>query len=98
MSVRVEHRQSPGRHRPGIAILPTTNLGWWAVGLVAAFFPLVFAAGVFPGAAALGFLCGVAGGMAAITAIVRDHERALTVYAGLVPFLIAIAFAVAQLF
>ena len=97
MGARVEHRGTPGKHWPRIAILPTTTLGWWAVGLVAAFFPLVFAAGAFPGAAALGLLCGLAGGIAAITAIVRDHERGLSVFAGFVPFLIAIGFAVAQL-
>jgi hypothetical protein len=92
MGVRAEH---PGSRR--IAVLPTTKLGWWAVGLTAAFFPLVFAAAVVPGAAALGLGCGIAGGVVAVIAIVRDYDRALTVFAGLVPFVIGLAFMLAEL-
>jgi hypothetical protein len=73
MSVGVEHPRSPVKHGPRITILPTTDLGWWAVVLAAAFFPLVFAAAVVPGAAALGFVCGLAGGVAALMAIVRHR-------------------------
>lgn len=91
----VEHPGSPVSGRR-IAILPTTKLGWWAVGLAGGFFPLVFAAGVVPRAAALGFVCGLAGGIAAVTAIVRDHERAVTVFAGVLPFVVALAFMVAE--
>jgi hypothetical protein len=65
MSVRVEHRRSPGKHRPRITSLPTTQLGWWAVGLAGAFFPFVFAAAILPIGAAIGFVCGLAGGVAA---------------------------------
>lgn len=43
MNVRVEHRGSPVKHRPQITFLPATHLGWWAVGLAAAFLPFVFA-------------------------------------------------------
>lgn len=46
------------------------------LGLAAAFFPLVFAAAVVPRGAALGFVFGLAGGVAALMAIVRDRERA----------------------
>ena len=92
MSVRLEHHGSGVKHRPRITVLPTTHLGWWAVGLAAAFFPLVFAAAVVPRGAAIGFVCGLAGGVAALMAIIRDRERALTVLAALVPLAIAVAF------
>lgn len=97
MSVRAEHPGSPAEHRPRTTILPTTNLGRWAVGLAAAFLPLVFAAAVVPRGAALGFVCGLAGGVVALMAIVRERERAVTVFAALVPLAIAVAFALAEL-
>jgi uncharacterized membrane protein YphA (DoxX/SURF4 family) len=89
MGVGVEHQGSPIKHRPRIAILPSTRLGWWTVGLTTAFFPLVFAAGLIPRAAALGLVCGLAGGIAAAIAIVRDHERAVSVFVAFVPFTVA---------
>jgi hypothetical protein len=89
MSVHVEHRRR-------LTILPATHLGWWAVGLAAAFLPLVFAAGVVPLAAAIGLLCALGGGLAALIAIVREHERALTVLLALVPLVIALAFVLVQ--
>ena len=94
MSVRVEHHGSPVR--PRITLLPTTRLGWWAVGLAAAF-PFVFAAGVVPRAAAIGFIGALAGGVAALIAIIRDRERALTVFVALVPLVIALAFLLVEL-
>lgn len=94
MSVGAEHLGQPVRH-PRIPILPTTHLGRWAVGL-AAFFPLVFAAAVVPRGAALGFVCGLAGGAAALVAIVRDRERAVTVFAALAPLVAAVAFVLAE--
>jgi hypothetical protein len=97
MSVRVEHRGSPSKHRPRINFLPKTHLGWWAVGLAAAFFPFVFAAAALPSAAAIGFVCGLASGVAALMAIIRDRERALTVLVALVPLVIAVAFLLVQL-
>jgi hypothetical protein len=97
MSVGAEHPGSPVEHRPRITIVPTTNLGRWAAGLALAFFPLMFAAAVVPRGAALGFVCGLAGGVVAFTAIVRDRERAVTVFAALVPFAIAVAFVLAEL-
>jgi hypothetical protein len=78
-------------------ILPTTRLGWWAAGLAAAFLPLVFAASVVPRGAAVGLVCGLVGGVAALTAIVRDRERALTVVVAIVPLVIAVAFVLAEL-
>lgn len=65
-------------HGPRVTFSPTSVLGRWAVGLAAAFFPLVFAAAVVPRGAALGFVCGVAGGAAGLLAIIRDRERAVT--------------------
>lgn len=97
MGVGVEHPGSPDARAPRIAILPTTRLGWWAVGLAAAFFPLVFAAAVVPRGAALGLVCGLAGGVAASIAIVRDHERAVTVFAAVAPFAVGLTFMVAEL-
>ena len=96
MSVRPEHPRSPVGRRPRISLLPTSVLGWWAVGLAATFFPLVFAAPLVPIGAALGFVCGFAAGVAALVAIVRDRERALTVCAALVPLAIAVAFVLAE--
>jgi hypothetical protein len=97
MSVGVEHPGTPVKHGPRITVLPTSELGWWAVALAAAFFPLVFAAIVVPRGAALGFVCGLAGGVVAVMAIVRDRERAVTVFAAVVPLVIAVAFVLAEL-
>jgi hypothetical protein len=97
MSVGAEHPGSPVKPRPRITIVPTTHLGWWAVGLAAAFFPLVFAAAVVPRGAALGFVCGLAGGVAALMAIIRDRERAVTVFAAVVPLAVGVAFVLAEL-
>jgi hypothetical protein len=97
MSVEAEHPRSRIHHGHRVTILPATGLGRWAVGLGAVFFPLVFAASVVPRGAALGFACGLAGGAAALLAIVRDRERAVTVFTALVPWAIAVAFVLAEL-
>lgn len=97
MSVGAEQPRSPLRHRPRITVLPTTALGRWAVGLTVAFFALVLAGTVVPRGAALGFACGLAGGIAALAAMIRDRERAVTVFAALVPPAIAVAFVVSEL-
>ena len=97
MSVRAERQRSPAKHRPRMTFLPITRLGWWAVGLAAAFFPFVFAAAVVPRGAAIGFVNGLAGGVTALVAIIRDRERALTVFVALVPLVIAVAFLLVEL-
>ena len=97
MNVRVEHQGSPAKHRLRITFLPTTHLGWWAVGLAAAFFPFVFAAAVVPRGAAIGFVCGFGGGVTALMAMIRYRERALTVFVALVPLVIAVAFLLVEL-
>lgn len=96
MSRGVDQPGSPVEHRPRITILPMTDLGRWAVGLAAAFFPLVFAATVVPRAALIGLVCGLVGGVTALVAIIRDREHALTVFAAVVPFAIAVGFVLAE--
>ena len=96
MGVLAEHHGTPVKNRPRITILPATHFGWWAVWLTAAFFLLVFAATVVPRGAALGFVS-VAGGIIALMAIIRERERAVTVFAALVPLAIAVAFVLAEL-
>ena len=95
MSARADH---PGArlNRPRSRILPTSSLGRWAVGLSSGFFPLVFAATVVPRGAAFGMAFGVSGGAAAVVAMIRDRERALTVFAALLPAAIAVAFVLAE--
>jgi hypothetical protein len=96
MKARIEPSGSPWSRRR-IAVLPTTAPGWWAVALAVASVVLVFAAGEVPRGAALGLACGVAGGGAALVAIARDRERAVTVLASLLPLVIAVGFVVAEL-
>ena len=78
--------------------LPTTRPGRWAVGLAAAYVLLMPAwrlmgpLGAFPA-----LLCGLAGGVAALVAILRRGERALTVFAALLPFLSVVTFVLAEL-
>lgn len=96
MGVRAGH-SGPFKKRLQITILPTTYLGRWAVWLAASFFALVLAGALVPKGAALGFVCGLASGVAALTAIVRDRERAVTVFAALAPLAIAVAFVLAEL-
>lgn len=93
----VEHRPSPVEIPPRIRVLPTTLLGRWAVGLAGVFLVLVLVGTVVPRGGALAFLCGLAGGVVALIAIVRERERALTVFAALAPLAFALAFLVAEL-
>ncbi len=88
-----------GARHPGapISTLPATTLGWWAVGLSAAFGGLILTATIVPRGAGLGFLLGLAGGIAGLTAILRDGERAVLVLATFLPVVIAVAFVVAEL-
>jgi hypothetical protein len=87
--------QVPRRRHP---VLPTTRLGRWAAGLAVGYVVLQFAwsflgpLGAFPS-----FACGVAGGVVALLAILRRGERALTVFAAVLPLLSVIAFVLAEL-
>jgi hypothetical protein len=81
-----------------LVVLPTTRLGNWAVGLAAASVVLLLGwsfvgrAGGVPGLA-----FGLAGGVLALVAIFQRGERALTVFAVLLPFLTALVFLLAEL-
>ena len=97
MGIGAQHPGSPVEHHSRITVLPTTVLGWWAVGLSAGFWAFVLAATGVPRGATLGFACGLAGGVAALTAIVRHGERAVIVLAAFVPVVIAVAFVLAEL-
>jgi hypothetical protein len=77
--------------------IPHTKLGWWSVGLAAASVVLIFAWSVLPGGAWLGFLCGIAGGITAVIAIVRKQERALLVWLPILPAIFVIYFIAAEL-
>jgi hypothetical protein len=66
---------------------PHTKLGWWAVGLATASFVLQFAWSILPGGAWLSFLCGLAGGIIAIIAIIRQQERSWLVFLSILPML-----------
>jgi hypothetical protein len=97
MGVGLGHPGSPVGRRPWITILPATTLGRWAVGLAAAFIGLVLVGVVVPRGGSLAVVCGVAGGVAALVAVVRDHERAVTAFAALLPLAFAVGFVVAEL-
>lgn len=66
---------------------PHTKLGWWAIGLAIAGILLVFAWTILPGGAILGFLCELAGGIVALVAIIRQHERSWMLWLALLPML-----------
>ena len=80
-----------------VAVLPTTTPGWWSVGLLAAHVLLVLAWSVVPGGAIAGFVCGLVGGGVALTAIRRSGERAVLVFAAIVPLVLVVLFVIGEL-
>jgi hypothetical protein len=72
--------------------MPQTKLGWWAIGLAAASIMLLFAWSFLPWGAWPSFLCGLAAGIIALIAIVREHERSWLVLLSLLPLLNLIVF------
>ena len=66
--------------------------GWWAIGLAGASIVLIFAWSILPGGAILGFLCGIAGGVLALIAIIRQHERSWIVFLSLLPLFWVLVF------
>lgn len=86
------HQRLPVEKRRRFAVAPTTRLGEWAVGLAVASFVLGMGwrlmgpVGGFPM-----IVVALASGVVALQAILRDGERALTVFASLVWFLMAAA-------
>jgi hypothetical protein len=76
---------------------PTTKLGRWSLVLAAGFFFFNFLWRVLPGGASLAFVCGIAGGVAGLVAILRRGERGLAVYATFFPLLAVVGFVLAEL-
>ena len=82
--------------------LPSTRLGWYSVGLTAAFVILfIINTAVFlpaPGVVAwreafvgiVLLLCGIGGGIAALIALIRRYERSALVWLALLPGLFVI--------
>ena len=64
---------------------PATRLGWWAFGFATASFVLSFLWLFLPGGAGASFLCGLAGGIIALIAITRQHERSWLVFLSILP-------------
>lgn len=75
---------------------PHTKLGWWAVGLAAAGILLVFAWSILPGGAWLGFLFELSGGIVALVAIIREHERSWLVWLSILPMINVFVFLLAE--
>ena len=85
-----------------VSSLPSTRLGWYSVGLTAAFVILfIINTAVFlpaPGVVAwreafvgiVLLLCGIGGGIAALIALIRRHERSALVWLALLPGLLVL--------
>jgi hypothetical protein len=87
----------PAGRQHRFALLPTTLLGNWAVGLAAANVLLMLSWTLTrPVGAPLGLAVGLAGGVVALAAILRRAERAILVWVALLPFLMAIVFLLAE--
>src|SRR3990172_5677240 len=97
MSNGAVHQPLPAKKGRHIPMLPTTRLGRWAVRLAVGFPVLVLAWSILPGGAALGFASGLAGGVVALVAIFRRGERAITVFAAILPLALVVAFVLAEL-
>jgi hypothetical protein len=93
--------------KAGRVILPTTRLGWWAVRLGGVAVVLGLATGPIylwvPGGEWVNLVLGlpafaaaVGSGVIAPIAIIRDKERALSVYAALIPLLFLLVFVVIE--
>lgn len=85
--------QTTSSHFLGI---PHTKPGWWAVGLAVASVAGILAWSILPGGAWFGFLCGLAGGVIGLTAIIRQHERSLLVWLTILPLAFVIFFLVGE--
>ena len=77
---------------------PMTRLGWWAVGLAAASVVLIPSWSLMGRLGGIpGLVCGFAGGVIALLAIFRQKERAISVFAAFVPFVVVVSFVLAEL-
>jgi hypothetical protein len=84
-------------HAHSVSVKPTTGLGRVALVLALGFFVFNLLWRFLPGGASLALLCGIAGGVAGLTAVVRRGERGLLVYATFFPFLAVVGFVLAEL-
>lgn len=83
-----------------VYFFPKTKLGKWAVGFGISYFPLMMlwyplsfiGLGGYPA-----LLAGLAGGICALFAILKNGERSFLVYSMLVPFLFVFVFLFAEL-
>lgn len=70
---------------------PSTRLGWWAVGLEVVCIVDILAYRIL-GGAMLGFICGLVGGVLALIAVIRQHERSGLVFLSILPMLWVLLF------
>jgi hypothetical protein len=76
-----------------ISLKPGSKLGWWAIGLAVAYFVLMpmwsflGSLGAWPA-----FLCGFAGGILGLIAVIRQQERSWLVYLACLPLLLVMIF------
>ena len=90
------HAQRTVRRR--LAVLPTTRLGRWAVGLAVANVVLMFGWRLMgPLGGGPGLAAGLVGGSLALVALFKRGERALTVIAAVLPLVFVLAFVLAEL-
>lgn len=82
-----------GARRP---LLPTTRIGWWAVGLCLGYFVLMPLWSVLPGGAAAAFLSGLAGGVVAVVAARRHGERSIAVLLAMIPLALVAVFVLGE--
>jgi len=88
----------PVKQSHRIRLLPTTRTGKWAVGLGVAHVLLIFGWSVMgPLGAFPGLLVGLLAGVVALVAIIRHGERALSVFAAVLPLLMVVLFILAEL-
>ena len=95
----------PSRRR--ILRWPSTRLGWWSVGLAAAFVILMtinsavfmrlpedmtWRVTVLPFYGIFMLLCGLAAGIVGLIAVIRRHERSWLVWLAILPGLFALVF------
>jgi hypothetical protein len=81
----------------GHAIRPTTRPGVWAAWLAAGYLLLMPAWRILPGGAIAAFVSGLGGGIVGLVAILRRGERALAVYAAVLPLVLVVVFVAAEL-
>ena len=76
---------------------PSTRLGWWAVGLAVANIVLNFAWSILPGGGILGLICGLVGGVFALIAVIRQHERSWLVFLSILPMFSVLFFILGEI-